>query len=128
MSALKSVKIGENIYKVEPFAPREAISFGLKTAKVIGPLFAGVIGGEEESNEQQRMDKIFAALKSIEEAQVEEIMMQAFARAFSPKGEPFDNEANFNAWFKDHKGEMFEAGLRSIIALAEDFLPVGLKL
>jgi len=130
MSAgLKSLKVGESIYKVEPFAPREAISFGLKVAKILGPLIAGAVAGENAENiKELRIGKLLEAFQNLDEARTEDLIMQAFTRVFTPANECLENLASFNSWFKERKGELFETGFRSIMLLAEDFLPAGLKL
>ena len=123
--SLKSFTIGKNIYKVEPYSPKEAIPFGLKVIKTLGPLLGKLTA---KGTAEERISRVIGEAGNLNEEMVDNLLTAAYKRVYTPNNEPMDNEANFNAWFKDHKSELFECGFRAILLLAEDFLPDGLRL
>jgi len=121
---MKTITVGKTSYKVEPFTPKEAIPFGLKVAKILGPTLAGVV---DKGTLEERLTNVINRVGNIDESAVESLMNMAYSRVYTPENECLDNEASFNAWFKDHRDELFECGFKAIMALATDFLPAGLK-
>lgn len=122
--------VGSHAYKFEELAPTDALRFGVKVTKSLGPALAKL--GEAATNAAGKTDpkELVAAfgpaLGMVDDAVLEELLRTAMQRVYTPQNESLSNEAVFNAWFREHKEDLFPVGLYALYHLTKDFFPKAL--
>lgn len=127
-TGIKEFIVGDNVYKFTELAPVEALSFGTKVAKTIGPILGSVFsvlgnvqGGGDKTAEF--LEAIVPALDKIDEAKLEALLKECFSHVYTAGNECLGDEAVFNSWFRDNKADLFPVGLTALFNLSKDFFP-----
>lgn len=127
-TGIKEFIVGDTAYKFTELAPVEALSFGTKVAKTIGPILGSVFavlgnvsGGGDKTAEF--LEAVVPALDKIDEAKLEALLKECFGHVYTPANENLGDEAAFNSWFQDHKADLFPVGLTALFNLSKDFFP-----
>lgn len=127
-TGIREFIVGDNAYKYTELAPVEALSFGTKVAKTIGPILGSVLavlgnasGGGDKTAEF--LEAVVPALDKIDEAKLEALLKECFGHVYTAGNECLGDEAAFNAWFRENKADLFPVGLTALFNLSKDFFP-----
>lgn len=134
--------VNDTVYKYTELAPVEALAFGAKCVKTLGPLMSGLGGAlsaiskasakaaEGEAAPSGPIDATEAVLSAIapmlgnvDEARLMELLKECFGHVFTPQNECLGDEAAFNTWFMERKADIFPVGVAALIHLGRDFFP-----
>lgn len=122
MSNIKTFTYKNNVYKYEDYAPLEAVSFGVKCAKTLGPI-ASCVAGIQSSSTEDFLTNATKALSECDEKALEQLLNLAFSRVYTPENECLGDPAVFNTWFTNRKDEIFAVGVIALVNLCKDFFP-----
>lgn len=125
-SGIREFVVGEDTYKYVELTPIEALRFGPRVAKVLGPILHPLISSlDKEGNVQVKhiMASIGSELEKIDEEEMLKLIMGALTHVFTPQNESLGNEAVFNSWFSVKKSDLFIVGFMAVFKLAQDFFP-----
>ena len=133
--------VNDTVYKYTELAPVEALAFGAKCVKTLGPLMSGLGGAlsavskasrasEGEAASSGPIDATEAVLSAlapmmgnVDEARLMELFKECFGHVYTPQNECLGDEAAFNSWFMERKADLFPVGIVALIHLGRDFFP-----
>ena len=127
-------------YAIELLNPLEGISWGIKAASLFGPALGKAVAGIDFDRLQgidlAKMDLaevgdkarglLVAALSAcgeVDDAKATNMLTAAIKRCYTPQGEGLSNEATFNAYFREHPGDLYPLGVMALFRLVRDFFP-----
>lgn len=119
--------VGTEKFKYEELAPADALAFGLRVARVIGPVVAEIAAAVEAASNAatglQVAEALGKALVHVNPDDLESIIQQAYKRIYTSSNTCLGDAASMNAYFKDHKDIMFQVGIVGLYNLCKDFFP-----
>lgn len=134
--------VNDTVYKYTELAPIEALAFGAKCIKTLGPLMSGLGGAlsavskasQEKASEgaapsgaidatEAVLSALAPMLVNVDESRLMELFKECFGHVFTPQNECLGDEAAFNAWFMERKADLFPVGIVALIYLGRDFFP-----
>ena len=123
---ISSFTVGADTYKYVELAPLEAMRFGIKVAKALGPAVAKIGEAASGKDVASVTASIGPALATVDEETLDELLKTAISRVYTPVNECLGNQAVFNSWFKDRKDSLFTVSFMALFHLSKDFFPKAL--
>lgn len=126
-TGIREFIVGNTAYKYTELTPIDALSFGTRCAKTIGPILSALFNalGNTTSGERttELMDALAPALDKVDDKKLEALLKECYSHVYTPGNECLGDEASFNSWFSERKHELFPVGITALIHLVKDFFP-----
>ena len=118
--------VDEVVYRFNYMNPADALDFGPRVLKVVGPtLFALILTEKDASKngEAAILDVMIPAISGMDSKIISGLIKEAISFCYTPRNEALGDEKNFNDWFIAHPDHLFTAGALAIYHLAKPFFP-----